>query len=625
MVLVLCCLTAGVHAISATIDPLDIGVGTRPLGMGKAFVAAADDINSIFLNPAGLSFTRGWGLTSIYSSLFSEVNYLTLGGYFAGDRDGWGIGFVGANVGGDILITYRDPVTRRIIPLQTLAAGYSSNVLLFSYGTQLGKFFNFPNADRISVGASYKLFYQSLKASEDSFATGQDLDIGAIYAVNKWLKLGLYGQNILPSETVGMLIWNSGEKESIPHNYKLGVSCKVFGSDAVWYHSQDVYLNLDLEDSFTQGRPTIYHSGIEWWVYNNMALRLGVDQDVYSRLAGVGVDSNVTFGLGLWYQDFGFDYAYHQYGPLSENTTHYFSVSYGFPKVPPITEAEEQYVIVGKCLKIIQPNDKTIITSDYVNVNGETVGSSIYNVHVNNIEATTLKQGASGLFSAYVPIITSGKQMLTIKCMDPNGTIIEQFNVRLIKRASFADIPDKFPAKEAIESIATLGIVEDSLNGTFRPDEPISRAELAYWLVRATGVPIPKMQISQFTDVSGNNWADRYIEVGANRGIVKGYRDKTFRPDNPVTRAEGIVMIASFAGLVLPETLREQPFPDIPVLHDAAKYIYAARQAGLLDYLSGKDFEPDKFLTRAEAAMILAKTRIIKDKVADLDNWDTGF
>lgn len=624
-IFVLCCLSADVHAISATIDPLDIGVGTRPLGMGKAFVAAADDINSIFLNPAGLSFARGWGLTSIYSSLFSEVNYLTLGGFFAGDREGWGIGYVGANVGGDILITYRDPVTKRIVPMESFAAGYSSNVLLFSYGAQLGKFFNFPHAEKISVGTSFKLFYQSLKASEESFATGQDLDIGAIYAVNEWFKLGLYGQNILPSDAAGVLVWNSGQKETIPHNYKLGASCKVFGSDAVWDLPQDVYLNLDLEDSFTQGRPTIYHSGIEWWVYRNMALRLGVDQDVYSKMAGVGIDSNVTFGLGLWYQDFGFDYAYHQYGPLSENTTHYFSISYGFPKAPVVQEKDEPYAIVARCFKLIQPKDKSVIRSDFVNVNGETVGPNAHNIFVNNIEATTLIQGDSGLFSAYVPLIKNGKQMLTIKCVNSKGVVMEQFNIRLIKRPSFADIPDAFPAKDAIESLATLGIVEESQNGTFRPDKAISRAELAYWLVKATGVAVPKVKSTEFTDVSGKDWADSYIVIGANRGLVKGYRDKTFRPDNPVTRAEGIVMIASFAGLPLPDKLRESPFPDIPVLHDAAKYVYAARQAGLLDHLSGKNFEPDKPLTRAEAAVILSKTRIIKDKAADIDNWDIGF
>jgi hypothetical protein len=637
--------SSAAFSISTTIDPLDIGVGTRSLGMGKAFVAAADDVNSIFLNPAGLANTHDWGLTSNYSTHFEEITYMTLGAFRATSQESFGIGYVGANIGGDLFITYRDPTSHRIVPGDIVAAGYSSNVVLLSYGVLLGKYYNFPFSDKLSFGTSIKLFFQTIKSTDEISATGQDIDVGLIYKHNDWLRFGLYGQNVLPTTFSGLLIWSGGAQEDIPANYKLGISFKAFGENAYSSYPQDVYFNLDFENGFEENRPTIFHLGAEWWPYKYLALRAGVDQDLYTKIAGNGIDNNVTFGLGLWSGDFGFDYAYHQYGPLIDNTTHYFSISYGFPwagtapkPVPaqPLMVKPEQPPRViesptkeapAEFLIITEPDDRSYIYTDIVSVNGDINRQGVGKVVVNSVEAVVLKEGLAetGPFSASLIIPKLGKYPIAIDCYDSQESIIKEYKIRLLRIPSFLDVKEGYWAKNNITAVSTLGYLGGYADGTFRPNSPITRAEMTAMLVRAMDVELPSISKDLFKDVDKKYWAARYIKVGVDRGIITGYRNGTFKPAGTITRAEGTVMIAKFAGLIPPKTVVEKPFPDITPNHWAAKWISAAKQEGQLSYLAGKPFEPNAVMTKIDAIEILSRTKLVSQKIKTLFDWESGY
>jgi len=621
--------------ITATIDPLDIGVGTRALGMGKAYVGAADDANCIFLNPAGLAQLHNWGATSMYCSLISEITYNSFAIYGSRGDEAFGLGYVGANISGTLITTYRDPSTGRIVPLNVYPAGYSDSVLLFSYGVSLGKYFNAPVIDKTLVGISFKTFLQTLKSSEEMTASGFNLDLGLIYPVNSWLRAGLYAQNILPDSAGGALRWDSGEKESIPSNYKLGLNFKVLGSEAIWDNPNDLFANLDLEQGAKYGRPTVYHMGLEWWPYAFMALRCGIDQDVYAKEAGNGVDNNLTLGLGLWYGDIGFDYAYHQYGPLTDNITHYFSLSYGYPKVKPVpvviavtAEVEKPKAPETKdYITITGLQDKLIVYSPMLDISGDILTSEVADVDINGDLAVILNRGLGygGNYSMTYIIKKYGKLPVIIKCLDENKRTLREYKFRLLRIVSFMDVKEGYWAKDAIVNLATFGFVGGFPDSTFKPEKTISRAELTTILVKATGMQVPPVQGKVFSDVSDKHWAAKYIKLGVDRGIVTGYRDKTFKPSNSLNRVEGLMMIARFAGIKPVEELKENPFPDVSKSHWAAKTIQAAKDAGLLKYLAGGNFDPNKPLTRAEAAQILSQTQVAKDKTAELYNWDAGF
>lgn len=92
----------------------------------------------------------------------------------------------------------------------------------------------------------------------------------------------------------------------------------------------------------------------------------------------------------------------------------------------------------------------------------------------------------------------------------------------------------------AIATMSRLGILEGIGNEKFAPDKPITRAEFAAICARFDDSEVEAKE--DFTDVAGH-WAEAEIHEAAARGWIKGYDDKTFRPDMPITRAEAMVLI----------------------------------------------------------------------------------
>ena len=91
-------------------------------------------------------------------------------------------------------------------------------------------------------------------------------------------------------------------------------------------------------------------------------------------------------------------------------------------------------------------------------------------------------------------------------------------------------------------------------DGTNRPQKNVTRAELAVFLLKAihgSGYTPPAPAGGSFSDVSGH-WAEAWIEQLKAEGITSGYPDGTYRPENPVTRAEMAVFLVKAFGLPLP-------------------------------------------------------------------------
>lgn len=95
-------------------------------------------------------------------------------------------------------------------------------------------------------------------------------------------------------------------------------------------------------------------------------------------------------------------------------------------------------------------------------------------------------------------------------------------------------------AEDAIEALKLAGVVSGMGDGSFKPDQPISRAEIAAILARL--VIMPSAVTSYFSDTS-NSWANQYIEQLHNAGIVNGSSGKQFKPDDHASRDEAVAMI----------------------------------------------------------------------------------
>jgi hypothetical protein len=318
---------------SGAIDPADVGVGARPLGMGKAYSALSGDASGIFINPAGLAGIKSYKFTSMAATLLGEVNYTVLGGAVPFWWGNLGIGYIGSSVGN---IPLTDVVASRIVA--TGSANYSSSLILLSYSADVWQ--------DISFGSSLKLFSQNLSGNATLEAqgsgSGYDLDLGFIYRPNKWLRLGLVQTNFLPS-SMAKFTWKNNTTEDIVAVTKLGVAVQMIGPRGLYQAGyQELTVGFEEELNLYRTRPAAMHLGMEWWPIEMFAIRLGIDQK--PRGAPELVDNNLTAGVGLKYAGFTLDYAYHQYGGISENTTHYISIGYvGQDEFRAPTETEKSY------------------------------------------------------------------------------------------------------------------------------------------------------------------------------------------------------------------------------------------------------------------------------------------
>jgi hypothetical protein len=106
----------------------------------------------------------------------------------------------------------------------------------------------------------------------------------------------------------------------------------------------------------------------------------------------------------------------------------------------------------------------------------------------------------------------------------------------------FGDIKDSHWAAEAISFAVDQGLLRGYPDKLFKPDQYITRAEFATIIFRLSGGEYSGVVGSKFNDIKGH-WAQWYIEFMTGKGYIKGYSDETFRPDSQIKRSECIAML----------------------------------------------------------------------------------
>ena len=124
------------------------------------------------------------------------------------------------------------------------------------------------------------------------------------------------------------------------------------------------------------------------------------------------------------------------------------------------------------------------------------------------------------------------------------------FNLNTVKyEKEFADIGDNDWYADEVQTIVDSGIMSGDGNGIFRPNDPISRQEMAKVIVNAyilkTGVTDIEAKNLSFADsYQVDAWAVEYVGKAISLGLITGYDDNTYRPGISMTRAQGAAVIS---------------------------------------------------------------------------------
>ncbi len=159
-------------------------------------------------------------------------------------------------------------------------------------------------------------------------------------------------------------------------------------------------------------------------------------------------------------------------------------------------------------------------------------------------------------------------------------------------------------AEKTIAELVASGAIAGYPDGTFKPDQGISRAEFATIVVKAFQLPEKKGKVFEDT---ANHWAQDFIATAAANGIVSGYSDTTFGPGDSITREQMAVMIAKAAKLA--EAQEGKTFADGNKVSAWAKNaVVTASEKNIISGYPDNTFRPQNNATRAEAATVIIKS-----------------
>lgn len=172
---------------------------------------------------------------------------------------------------------------------------------------------------------------------------------------------------------------------------------------------------------------------------------------------------------------------------------------------------------------------------------------------------------------------------------------------------NFSDVDRSTPQGQAIYKLAEAGILLGNGDGSFRPYDPITRAELCKIVNAIFGYTEPAE--SGFSDMTGDEWFYPYVLVAKKAGYIIGYDDGTFRADDYVSREQACVILCRVAGLYdlgLNFTITD------PVAEWAMPYVQMVLGNGLMALEEGNTFRATYNINRSEFSTVYANFYIPK-------------
>jgi long-subunit fatty acid transport protein len=314
------CLFAQSKVGSTAAPFLNVAIGARPISMGGAFSATANDVSALYWNPAGVSRIEGNEALFSYSNWFADISYNWSGAAInMGDMGTLGLSVTYLDYGEMEVTTLSEPDgTGQMFDATDLA-------MALSYAYNL--------TDRFSVGGSAKYVQQRIWNSSASTVA---FDLGVLYysdimgirigasISNFGNEISLSGKDLLVQHDIDQQIDGNNDEILATLNtdgYPLPLLFRI-GLAADLINIEDHIFTIGIDALHPNDNDESLNVGAEYVLYDLLALRGG-----YKSLFLDNSEEGLTFGIGIKYTfapglGFYFDYAYQDFGIL-DNTQHF--------------------------------------------------------------------------------------------------------------------------------------------------------------------------------------------------------------------------------------------------------------------------------------------------------------
>lgn len=254
------------------------------------------------------------------------------------------------------------------------------------------------------------------------------------------------------------------------------------------------------------------------------------------------------------------------------------------------------------------------VSSNYANAKALSVPAE-YTVRttstLNSDQTSAARLDLAYYDAAYLPTkLSSSGNYTVIRAAMTGNQVVGTF----LSTRTFTDM-SKHWSKAIVSQLAAKNIIDSSYGTTFNPEQKITRSEFAVMLSRGLGLLGSRETAQGFRDVQTSTQVGDYIGAAAKAGIITGNTDATFRPNDNITREQLAIMIIramEYAGH--PITLNGTPSSALAAFKDrsrvqsqAAEFVAKAVQQGIILGMTTTKFEPQGNATRAQAAVMLQR------------------
>lgn len=194
----------------------------------------------------------------------------------------------------------------------------------------------------------------------------------------------------------------------------------------------------------------------------------------------------------------------------------------------------------------------------------------------------------------------NARQPVIDQPMPSEGTTNENMSV-------FGDLADVPWAEEAINYLYSKGYVSGYEDGTFRPNDTITREEFAKMIVNVLGFDSFNFEMTNAADVNSDAWYANYVTIAMNSGLMNGISDTEFGTGMKITRQDMCTII--YRAIKSENIKAEHIYDEKQFTDEAAEYAREAirelYRCGLVNGVSDSEFDPQGDVTRAMAAKVL--------------------